>query len=47
MMSVIESLQYERVEEGDNVFTYGDLGDKFYIILKGSVSVQTPVVLET
>ena len=32
-------LQYEYVPQDQNVFLYGSLGDKFYIILDGEVKV--------
>ncbi len=30
------------MRSGDIVFSYGDLGEKFYIILEGSVGVMIP-----
>jgi hypothetical protein len=30
------------VPEFTNVFEFGDIGDKFYMILKGIVSIQVP-----
>uniref|UniRef100_A0A0G4IA73 Cyclic nucleotide-binding domain-containing protein n=1 Tax=Chromera velia CCMP2878 TaxID=1169474 RepID=A0A0G4IA73_9ALVE len=36
------SLEYEFYPAGAEIFTWGDVGDKFYIILRGSVSVQIP-----
>ena len=38
-MSII---QYEEYQEGDIVFRYGDDGDKFYLIMKGEITVFTP-----
>ncbi len=35
-------LTYESFKKGSNVFEWGSFGDKFYIILKGKVSVQIP-----
>jgi CRP-like cAMP-binding protein len=35
-------LKYEYKKRGDFVFKYGDVGDKFYVILKGSVTVRIP-----
>lgn len=36
-------IQFESMSKGKRVFRYGDYGDKFYIILKGEVSVHAPV----
>ena len=41
-MEIIKALRIERFKKDDLVFEYGDLGDKFYIILEGSVSVLVP-----
>jgi CRP-like cAMP-binding protein len=35
-------MQYLHFKKGDYVFKFGDFGDKFYIILKGEVSVRIP-----
>lgn len=35
-------LKYEYKKKGDIVFNFGDIGDKFYVILQGSVSVRIP-----
>ena len=35
-------IKFESILKTKNVFRYGDYGDKFYIILKGSVSVHVP-----
>lgn len=35
-------LRYEFFPKGSTVFNYGDEGDKFYVILKGSVSCMRP-----
>jgi len=34
-----KALKYEHFEKGETVFFQGDIGDKFYIIIKGKVSV--------
>jgi signal-transduction protein with cAMP-binding, CBS, and nucleotidyltransferase domain len=39
---VARCLNYEFFKKGENVFDWGNPGDKFYIILKGTVSVQVP-----
>jgi len=33
---------FDKIDAGDNVFKWGDAGDKFYIIIKGLCSVQIP-----
>lgn len=40
---VCGGLQYLKLTENSNVIHYGDVGDKFFIILKGTVSVWIPV----
>lgn len=39
---------FETIKEGENVFDYGDEGDKFYIIIKGtcSVLIRNPKIRE-
>ena len=39
LTEVCSMMRYEYFAKGDFVFTQGDHGDKFYIILDGSVSV--------
>jgi signal-transduction protein with cAMP-binding, CBS, and nucleotidyltransferase domain len=39
LTEVCSVMKYEYFPKGDFVFTQGDYGDKFYIILNGSVSV--------
>lgn len=36
-------MNLEEYSEGDIIFNFGDKGEKFYIILSGSVAVKTPV----
>lgn len=38
------SMKYEYFDQGEKVFNYGDIGDKFYIILQGKVSVRVPKI---
>ena len=40
---IYPKIKYEQFLSGDTVFSKGDFGNKFYIILKGSVSVLMPV----
>jgi len=35
-------MNFEFHSTGCNVFEYGDTGDKFYLIIRGSVSVKVP-----
>lgn len=37
-----KALTYEHFKKGHNVFDWGSFGDKFYIILRGKVSIQVP-----
>ena len=43
---VCVGLQYESHPRDSFIIHYGDRGDKFYIILKGSVSVWLPVPID-
>ena len=38
----MQALKYEKFGKESLIFNYGDTGDKFYIILKGKVSVLIP-----
>jgi hypothetical protein len=40
-------MKHEEKQKGDNVFKYGDVPDKFYIILQGKVGIHVPMVLNT
>ena len=40
---VVQGLTFEEMKQDDYVFRFGTLGDKFYIILKGSVRILIPV----
>ena len=42
LMQITKSLTLEIVKKGNYVFKYQDIGDKFYIILKGEVGVYLP-----
>eukprot|EP00347_Sterkiella_histriomuscorum_P018268 403346159 len=46
-VDIVQALQYEHFDSGEYVFQDGDLGDKFYIILKGRVSVQLPYYVDS
>lgn len=39
MNSLVHGLKYKYVEKDTILFNYGDRGDKFYLILKGTISV--------
>jgi len=36
-------MQLETIPGGQDVFPYGSVGDKFYVTLRGSVSVIVPI----
>lgn len=40
---IIDNLKIEHMEENEFVFHFGELGDKFYIILDGSVKILRPI----
>lgn len=43
-MHILEqSFTYEEMQQDDYVFKFGSYGDKFYLILKGSVRILIPV----
>ncbi|CDW74956.1 UNKNOWN [Stylonychia lemnae] len=42
LSQICHELKYEFYREGESVFRQGEYGDKFYIILKGEVSVKIP-----
>jgi hypothetical protein len=42
LTEVAKALTYEHLKKGTNVFDWGSFGDKFYIILRGKVSVMVP-----
>jgi hypothetical protein len=39
---IVEELEYTTVETGKYVFRYGDVGDKYYIIVEGRVGIEVP-----
>lgn len=39
---IYPKIKYEHFAEGETVFSHGDYGDKFYIIIKGQVGVLIP-----
>jgi len=42
MTAASKVAKYEKFEKGELVFPYGDVGSKFYVILKGSVGIWVP-----
>ena len=40
------NLLLEHFRPGEMIFDYGDVGDKFYIILKGRVSILIPTKVQ-
>ena len=41
---MIDGFRFMNLGKGKCVFKYGEFGDKFYIVLEGSVSVHIPVI---
>ena len=44
-MEIIKALLLEKYDKGQQIFDYGDRGDKFYIVLEGSVIVSIPFLI--
>ena len=42
MHDLVQAFRCETFDIGDNVITYGEKGDCFYVILKGVVSIHIP-----
>lgn len=42
MKDICSHLKLQQCQRGQNVFNYGDFGDKFFIVLKGLVSIIVP-----
>ena len=42
MLELAQSMKFERLQGMQNCMNFGEKGNKFYIILKGVVSVQIP-----
>ena len=42
MSNLFRNLLYLELEEKETVFKYGEVGELFYIIIDGEVSVKTP-----
>jgi hypothetical protein len=42
LYEIAKHTQYECHNEGETIFKYGSVGDKFYLILRGEVSCQIP-----
>lgn len=40
---LIDNLKFERMDEDEFVFHFGEFGDKFYIILEGAVKILRPI----
>ena len=39
---IIASLNYECFNKGEHIIHFGEIGDKFYILLSGTVSIYKP-----
>ena len=46
-MKIYECLQYRVYKKGETLCKYGDIGDRFFIILKGQVGILVPQIVET
>lgn len=42
MPEIVQRLTYEYFPRGKEVFEYGSIGEKFYIIIDGEVSIMVP-----
>jgi hypothetical protein len=42
MVDIISQFEYYKYIQGDTVFEYGELGEKYFIIMEGSVSIKLP-----
>ena len=42
MIEIIGSSNHEEFKKGEKIFKFGDVGDKFYLILHGKVSINLP-----
>ena len=42
LVQICQEMKHEFYREGEAVFKQGEYGDKFYIILRGEVSVKIP-----
>lgn len=47
VINCMRYLKYEELQGGHAVFNMGEKGDKFFIILKGSVNILIPRKIET
>jgi len=42
MGKILKKMTYEFHRSGKDVFQHGDMGDKFYMIIAGGVSIHIP-----
>ena len=45
LIEIAKSLLLETFNKDDMVFDFGDEGEKFYIILEGTVSIRIPILI--
>lgn len=45
LVEIAKSLLLETFERDEMIFDYGDEGDKFYIVVQGSVSIRVPILV--
>lgn len=41
-LDCIKCMNFTKLKQNDIVFKYGEIGDKFYVLLKGKVAVKVP-----
>ena len=44
MSDIAQSLEYQEETAGSIIFNFGDIGDKFYLVVSGVASVWFPIV---
>ena len=43
---IYKVIGYEYADENTKIIKYGEIGDKFYVLLQGSASVRIPSIVE-
>lgn len=42
MQYLYRNMEFLQLKKGQKVFNYGDVGDLFYIVISGEISIKTP-----